>query len=150
MHLAHESRHQLRDSWDDSTITRYAQTQANAMPPKTSHHLWLTSLQPRDLSFFQPTDPLQNSSFVQTVVGIGSAGVLLLVIIGVLLCFYRDSRPFSTCWGKRPSGKLKRKPKKPSAQVANTPMAGLSATSEEQLIQYPPHGLLVDRLQWGV
>lgn len=133
------------------------------MPPQIpSHSLHFDSLRPRDLPPIQVdvSNPIHDSTFIATVAGIGSAGLVVLVIIGLILCLYRDKTICSLCCGKRKRKQKQEhksgpKPNLPEPKVPNVPLAPVdtrsSSTSESTLVARPePSHQFVDKLNWGV
>ncbi|KAF2430721.1 hypothetical protein EJ08DRAFT_218905 [Tothia fuscella] len=61
----------------------------------------LAALLPRnvDMSAININNPLQDKSFTGTVVGCLVAGIVILVLVFLLLCLYRDGSPFRRCCG---------------------------------------------------
>lgn len=55
----------------------------------------------RDFGTINVKNPLGDKAFIRTLIGCFVAGILLLVIVTLLLCFYRENHPFDKCKGRR-------------------------------------------------
>ncbi|RDI85301.1 hypothetical protein Vi05172_g4551 [Venturia inaequalis] len=134
------------------------------MPPQIpSHFLRFDAQRRRELAPIQVdvNNPIHDSTFIATIAGIGSAGLVVLIVIGLILCLYRDKTICTLCCGKR-----KRKQKQEEEKPGSTPnlpepkmpdilLATVdtrsSGTSEATLVARPePSSQFVDKLHWGV
>ncbi|KAE9982323.1 hypothetical protein EG328_010983 [Venturia inaequalis] len=134
------------------------------MPPQIpSHSLRFDAQRRRELAPIQVdvNNPIHDSTFIATIAGIGSAGLVVLIVIGLILCLYRDKTICTLCCGKR-----KRKQKQEEEKPGSTPnlpepkvpdilLATVdtrsSGTSEATLVARPePSSQFVDKLHWGV
>jgi hypothetical protein len=92
------------------------------------------TVQQRDLhrSEGNITNPLSDGSFTQTIVGCVIGGILLMVIITLILCLYRDAHPFEKCRG----GRKKRKNTDVEGQQVKTTVGPMETriTSGEPLV----------------
>jgi len=100
-----------------------------------------------------PSNPLQDHTFVATVVGLITGAVLFLVLIGLFLFLYRENSPVSRCCSRRrkpmPEPKLESIPSRDSLSTSSANSETVFPKNED-LSHHLQSNSWVDKVRYSV